>query len=144
MRSIRLAALALAVPLLAAPLLASCSTSRERMAAELSEVQRHAGDPVNSLQFFRMDRFEILGRDSIVLWTRPNQAWLIEVDEPCFGLDFATSVGVTSNMNRVYRNSDFVVFKDQRCRIDQIRPIDVKALKAERRGEAPAPDASGD
>ena len=143
MQSSRLAATALGLGLLALPLLAACSGSRERMATKLDEVQRHSGEPVGSLRFFRMDRFEILGRDSIVLWTRPNEAWLIEVDEPCFGLDFATSVGVTSNMNRVYRNSDFVVFKDQRCRIDQIRPIDVKALKAERRGETPAPSDSG-
>jgi hypothetical protein len=140
----RLSTLFLAVSFLMAPVLASCSTPgpRERMAGKLAEVERHAGEPVRSLQFFRMDRFEILGRNAIALWTRPNTAWLITVHEPCFGLEFATSVGVTSSMNRVYRQSDDVVFKDQRCAIKEIRPVDGRALRAERRHETvPASDS---
>jgi hypothetical protein len=138
MRTHRLAAL-FALPFLALALLADAATPRERMAEKESEAARHAGDPVKSFRFLRMDRFEILGANSILVWTRVNQAYLLTVDEPCFGLEFATSVGLSSTMNTVHRRHDDVVFKDQRCAIAEIRPIDVKALKAARRGEYVAP-----
>lgn len=134
-----------ALALLAIPLLGSCANPgpRERMAEKEAEAARHAGDPVNSFRFLRMHHFEILGPNSILVWTRMNQAYLLAVDEPCFGLEFATSVGLSSTSNTVYRRTDDVVFKDQRCAIREIRPVDVKALKAARRGEtAPSADAS--
>jgi hypothetical protein len=146
MRLPRLAALMLAVPILVAPMLAACSSPgpRERLARKESMVERYAGDPVKSFRFLRMDNFEILGPNSILVWTRINQAYLLTVDEPCFGLEFATAVGLSSTMNTVYRRTDDVVFKDQRCAIAEIRPVDVKSLKAERRGEiVPPPEASG-
>jgi hypothetical protein len=135
MRFFRLAAVLLAIPTLLTPVLASSATNgaRERMSEHMSQFDRHAGEPVSSFHFFRLDTFEVLGRNAIAVWTRPNQAFLLTVDEPCFGLEFATAVGVSSNGNRVYRRSDDVVFKDQRCAIAEIRPVDVKALKAERR-----------
>ena len=42
----------------------------------------------------------------------------------------ADEVGLSSTAQRVYRRFDDVIFEQQRCRIDEIRPIDVKALKA--------------
>jgi hypothetical protein len=146
MRSLRLAAALLALPTLLTPVLASCASNgaRERMSENWARFDRHAGEPVSSFRFFRFDTFEVLGDGAIAVWTRPNQAYLLTVDEPCFGLEFATTVGVTSNMNRVYRRSDDVVFKDQRCAIAEIRPVDVKALKEERRTGyvAPASDSA--
>lgn len=145
MRPNRLAALCVPL-LLAIPMLAACSSPgpRERMVENESEVQRYAGEPVKSFRFLRMDRFEILGRNSILVWTRINQAYLLTVDEPCFGLEFATAVGLSSTMNTVYRRSDDVVFKDQRCAIAEIRPVDVKSLKAARRGQiVPPAEVSG-
>ena len=131
MRPNRLAALLVPL-LLAMPLLAVGAGARERMAEKESEAANHAGEPVKSFRFLRMDHFEILGSNSILVWTRVNQAYLLTVDEPCFGLEFATAVGLSSSMNTVYRRHDDVVFKDQRCAIAEIRPVDVKALKAAR------------
>ena len=122
-------------------LLASgCATSlpgpAERDARRLAQFERHAGAPVDEFHFWQMDRWESLGRDAIAVWTNPNEAYLLRVRPPCTGLDFADGVGVTSTGRRVNRRFDYVTFEQQRCQIAEIRPVDVKGLKAERRARS--------
>jgi len=105
----------------------------ERDARRYAQFERHAGAPVEEFHFWQMDRWESLGTEAIAVWTNPNEAYLIRVRPPCAGLDFANGVGVTSTGRRVSRSFDFVTFEHQRCRIAEIRPVDVKGLKAERR-----------
>ena len=106
---------------------------REREAARLALFERHAGAPVDQFRFWDLDRWEGLGKDAVAVWTRPNEAWLIRVLKPCVGLEHAQVIAVSSTLNRVHRNFDAVLFEHQRCRIAQIRPIDVRAMKAEQR-----------
>lgn len=117
-----------------------CATSlpgpAERDARRLAEVERHVGALVEEFHFWQMDRWESLGREAIAVWTNPNEAYLIRVRPPCTGLDFADGVGVSSTGRRVNRRFDYVTFGHQRCQIAEIRPIDVKGLKAERRADA--------
>jgi hypothetical protein len=105
----------------------------QRMEARLVEVDSVSGAPVESFHFWNLDRWEPLGRKHVAVWTRINEAWLIEVQEPCSGLDFTHVIGLSSTGQRVYRKFDDVHFENQRCRIAEIRPIDVKALRALRR-----------
>ena len=125
---------------LALLLASGCATSlpgpAERTAKRLDEVERHAGAPIEEFHFWQMDRWESLGPFAIAVWTNPNEAYLITVRPPCAGLDFADAVGVSSTGRRVSRSFDFVTFEHQRCRIAEIRPVDIKALKAERRANA--------
>lgn len=125
-------------------LASACSTTgpREREAENLAEFERHAGAPVESFHFWRMDRWETLGRDRLVVWTRLNEAWLLKVAEPCSGLEFANALALSSTNNRVYRSFDAVLFEKQRCRIAEIRPVDGKALKAEQRAGAAEPSGA--
>lgn len=122
------AALAAVALLLA---LAGCAGNgpAQRDAKRLQEFQSVAGEPVASFRFWTLHRWEGLGREHLAVWTRINTAYLIKVHGPCSGLDFATSVGLTSSDHRVYQKFDEVVFADQRCRIAEIRPVDVAALK---------------
>lgn len=108
----------------------------ERAAKRLGEVEAHSGAPIEEFHFWHMDRWESLGRSAIAVWTNPGEAYLITVRPPCAGLDFANGVGITSTGRRVNQNFDFVTFEHQRCRIAEIRPIDVKGLKKARRAEA--------
>ena len=108
----------------------------ERAAKRLGEVEAHSGAPIEEFHFWQMDRWESLGREAIAVWTNPNEAYLITVRKPCVGLDFANGVGVTSTGRRVNRRFDYVTFEQQRCQIAEIRPVDVKGLKAERRANA--------
>lgn len=132
-------AVRLFIVLIALVVLAGCAGSgvRERSLARLAEVQSVAGEPVESFHFWRLDRWEGLGPAHVAVWTQVNEAWLIEVKEPCQGLEFATVIGLSSSVQRVYSRFDDVRFENQRCRIAEIRPIDVKALRALRRDAAP-------
>ena len=109
---------------------------REREAVRLAEYEQFAGAPVDEFHFWRMDRWESLGPLTVAIWSEPGKAWLIRVRKPCPGLEFAQIVGVSSTLNRVNRNFDTVNFEGMRCRIAELRPIDVKAMRAARREQA--------
>jgi hypothetical protein len=110
----------------------------ERTASRLAQVQDFAGAPVESFHFWHLDSWESLGRRHLLVHTRIDEAWLLEVDEPCSGLEFAIGIGLSSSSNRVYSRFDSVIFGRERCRIAEIRPLDVKALRALRRQEREA------
>ena len=118
--------------------LSACASggSQQRSQARLLDVQSVAGEPVESFHFWRLDRWESLGPADIAVWTGVNEAWLIHVREPCHGLDFALEIGLSSSGQRVYSRFDDVRFDTQRCGIAEIRPIDVKALRALRKNRA--------
>ena len=122
--------------MLASGCASSLPTPAERDSRRLSEYEQYAGPPIDEFHFWRMDRWESLGREAIVVWTQPSEAYLIRVTPPCPGLGFAHGVGVSSTGRRVNRHFDYVTFEQQRCRSAQIRPIDVKALRAERRARS--------
>jgi hypothetical protein len=118
-------------------LLAACGTPgpRERDALRLEQFLAAAGPPVESFPFFRLQTWQGLGPDAIAIWPRINEAYLVRVEQPCFGLEFARAMAVTSSAGRVTRRFDSILFGDQRCRIAEIRPVDAAAL---RRGGVPA------
>lgn len=110
------------------------STSNFTEQQELAMYRAHAGAPVPSFRFFgNVDRFTPLGEEAMVLWTRPKEAWLLEFYGPCHNLDFAHLVGITSQAGRVYARFDEVVVRQRPeyppCRIREIRPLDVTALR---------------
>jgi len=100
------------------------------LASRLVEYEAVAGEPVDGFNFFTLQRFELLGPQTIAVWTRVNKVFLIDVQRPCPGLEFAGGIGVSSSQNRVSTRFDAVQFNRERCQIRQIRPIDSRALKA--------------
>lgn len=134
MRVLVIRSMLLAILLAGAGLVGCASPGpRERMAARLAQVEAHAGDPVESFRFWQLDRWESLGRAELLVWTRPNEAWLLRVDEPCRDLEYANTLALSSSVGRVHRRFDAVLFEHQRCRIAEIRPVDGRALKTARR-----------
>ena len=134
------------------PLLAACASNPARAdSAKLALYRSHAGAPVQSFQFFgHLDSWTPLGDSAVVVWTRPNQAWLLDLYGPCNGLDFTVAIGLTSSAGRVSARFDKVLVRDVGrielpCTIAGIRPVDVPAVKAaerDARAEAKA-QASG-
>jgi hypothetical protein len=124
--------------LLLVVVLSGCASvgPRERIAARLAEVEAHAAAPVDSFRLWRLDRWESLGRTRLLVWTRPNEAWLLTVDEPCNDLEYAHGLSLTSSVGQVKRRFDSVVLERQRCRINEIRPVDGRALKIASRADA--------
>jgi len=114
----------------AAALVAGCASVplAQRQAAYAAA----AGAPVNSFRFFTpLWSWEDLGQDQVVVYTKPKEAWLLDVPG-CIELPFANAIGLTSNLNQVSINFDKVITGRNSfpCTIQRIRPIDVGKLKA--------------
>ncbi len=103
--------------------------------ARLANYRAHAGNPVSAFRFFgHIDSWESLDDSNIAVWTRPREAWLLELSGPCQGIEFATRIGLTSQGGQVYSRFDKVLVDDRAavdfpCQIHAIRPLDVRAIK---------------
>lgn len=116
--------------------LAGCATTGKLGEAEkLALYQAHAGEPVSSFSYFgSINGWTPLGDGALAVWTRPGEAWLLELQGSCMDLTSTPVIGLTSNMNRVHARFDKVMVRSPGsmnipCYIGQIRPLDVKALR---------------
>lgn len=134
--------MAVKTPLLIAGLclaLAGCATTGRLGSAEKLDLYRaHAGAAQNDMQFFgSLNGWTELGDSALVVWTRPSEAYLLELNGPCQDLPYATAIGLTSRMNRVSARFDKVLVRDPTagprvpCFIKTIRRLDVKSLRAD-------------
>jgi hypothetical protein len=114
-----------ALVVLACTLLGACSNVpyRERMATRLAQFERYAGEPIDKFHFWRMENWEVLGNNKLVVRTTLRDAYLITVENACPELEWANSVGVTSTINEVSTRFDSVVVRGWKCRISEIRPV---------------------
>lgn len=101
----------------------------ERRAQRLVEVQAVAGEPVDSIWYQRLVSWEALGEEHLMISTRVNEAWLLRVDRPCTELPWVNELGIDNRNNRITTSFDSVVAGSQRCRIREIREVDVAALR---------------
>lgn len=124
-----IAAAALLALAVVAPAQAMTDSERERLA----EYERFAGEPVKDMPFWRLQSYEALGNEALVVWTGVNKAWLIKVLPPCTDLPWAKAVGLSSTNHRVSAKFDHVVAGKDRCNIASIQPVDDKAVRAARK-----------
>lgn len=118
--------------------LSACATGRMSGDERLALYRAHAAAPVKSFRFLsRIDGWTPLGNAAVAIWTRPNEAYLLEIDGPCPDLDFAQAINLTSQFGIVHSRFDKVIplvsaggSEPVPCHIRQIRPLDVKALKS--------------
>mgnify|MGYP007112213923 CR=1 FL=1 len=138
--------------------LAACATGSGLSDADRLQLYRaHAGAPVKDFQYFNsLNGWTELGDSALAVWTRPSEAYLLELSGPCLDLSFSPAIAVTNQFGRVSARFDSVRVVGAGagphipCRIETIRPLDVKALKvaekelreakAVERSEAPAQD----
>jgi hypothetical protein len=83
----------------------------------------YAGPVIEDFHFFRLDGWETVSRDELIVWTGLQDAYLIKVWEPCFDLEFAVAIGLTSRFNHVTRFDKVRVGHDL-CPIGEIRRLD--------------------
>ena len=122
---------------LAAFIASACATSGgeiERSSSDrlLTRYEPFVGEPIDRFTAFRPDSWQPISRTQLVVWTSINDAYLLTVDNTCPELNFAQKIGVTSTGSSISK-FDSVIVRDQRCRIEQIQPIDVERMKADRR-----------
>jgi hypothetical protein len=115
------------VPLLAGALLAGGCASGPKL-----DYTDYAGEPVRSFYMHSFDGWTPVSKNQLVVWTGVNKAYLINVSGYCPDLEFATAIAVTSTGSTVDRFEKVIVGRD-RCLINEIRPLDTKQLKADRK-----------
>ena len=112
--------------------LAACATSGTRRPAPPDlNYSQYAGAELSDFFYFRVDGWEVVGRDQLILWTGMRDAYLLKVWEPCSELQFAFTLGFTSRLNHVTRFDKVLVGRDV-CPIASIRKLDTVRLKADR------------
>ncbi len=121
----------------AAPAKTSLQQALERYSA-------YAGPPID--QFSWLGRFyswEPLGRDRLVVFTTPGDAYLLKVWPPCDLRFVINAIGLTSTSHTVYARLDSVTVNSAgtgplRCPIDEIRKVDYKRMRADMRAQSAA------
>lgn len=125
------------IPVLA--LFAACSNPpvKEREAAEQARFESYAGPPVDHITYLgRYDGWKPIAPDQVVVWTTPFDAFLLKVAQPCDDLTFAHHISITQSSARtIYTRLDFIRFREWKCQIQEIRPVDYRRMKADLRKE---------
>jgi len=125
------------IPLIAlVAVLAGCATGRLSDDERLALFRAHAGAPVKDFQYYgQLNGWQNLGDTALAVWTKPGTAWLLELTGPCNDLDYAPAISITNMMGQVSARFDKVIVLGgpqsirMPCRIETIRPLDLKALK---------------
>ena len=140
----------LAIVALLATALGACATTGMSDSDKLALYRSHAGAPVNSFHYFgQINGWTSLGDSAIAVWTRPNQAWLLDLAGRCPDIEYTPVIGVTSQFNRVSAKFDKVIARNRGsmeipCQISEIRPLDVKAIRgAEKTARDQMAESSG-
>ncbi|TDK32611.1 DUF6491 family protein [Luteimonas terrae] len=137
----------LAAVLAATTALAACASMSGMTDAEKYALNdAHAGAPVDHFRYLgSINGWTPLGDAALVVWTRPSEAWLLDLSGTCQDLRSTPAIGLTSSMGRVNARFDKVLVRstgsiNMPCHIRQIRPLDVKAVRAaEKQNAAGAP-----
>jgi hypothetical protein len=116
-------------------LLGACTDNppkREQMAADRATFLKYSSDPVERVTYLgRYYGMRQLGDYQFVLWTTINDAYLMKVTPPCVGLDYTTSLNLTSAQNTITRGVDGALVEGQKCFITEIRPVDYQKMRRE-------------
>lgn len=141
-----LSLLAAATIAAAAPVLALNNAADDaKDAARLEAARANAGEPVKSVRFLRpVDSYEVIGGTTILVWETNSKAWLVDVrpGAACQArdLDQSWAVGLDAGYDTMNTTNGYVVgHHNMRCRITEIREVDVPAMRdAERLAGSPA------
>lgn len=141
-----LISLTAACALAAGPVLAINNAADDaKDAARLEAARANAGEPVKHVRFLRpVHRYEVVGGTSLLIWETTSKAWLVEVrpGEACQArdLDQGWAIGLEAAYDTMNTSNGYVVGQhNMRCRITEIREVNVPAMRdAERGGGAVA------
>ena len=102
-----------------------------KLAENYARFERHAGAPVDEIRNFRLYRWQPLGETAVAIWANPGDLYLVEVEAPCNGLDWAKTIATDGRARVLMARFDSIVVATQHCRIERIRPVDHEAMRAE-------------
>jgi len=119
--------------MLATLALAACASHRVSDAQRLTTILAHAGEPVNQIRYFNAMGWERVDDEHVLLSMRPSETWLFRVSGPC--LDWGSGspvIGLSSQGPYVMAKLDRILVNGSpvSCRIEEIRPVDTRAMRA--------------
>jgi hypothetical protein len=128
---------------LALALLAGCAgTPRLSDEERLARYRAYAGEPIERFTQLRIDNWESLDTNKLVLWNGRQEAYLVTVWDTCADLRQAQTITVISASSHTVSVFDKIkVVKDPRfgpimtgfdtCPIREIRAVNVKQMRAD-------------
>ena len=132
------------IPLLAALSLAACATTGPSDSERLALYMAHAGEPVRQVRYINPMGWERVDGAHVLLNMRPKENWLLTLPGNC--LDWGSGspfLKVDTQTGWLMTKFDSVKIAGSpvSCRIDEIRPVDMKAVRAaerQMRGQVPS------
>ena len=128
---------------LVAVLLTACAgTPRLSDEERLARYQAYAGEPIERFTQIRIDNWESLDSNKLVLWNGRQEAYLLTVWDTCADLRQAQTITVISASSHTVSVFDKIkVVKDPRfgpimtgfdtCPIREIRAVDVRQMRTD-------------
>ena len=92
----------------------------------------YAGEPVKSFYMSNFDGWNVVSKDQLVVWTGMNKAYLLKSPATAPTCSSRNAIAVTSTANTVDKFEKVIVGRD-RCFINEIRPLDTKQMKEDRK-----------
>jgi len=110
----------------------------------LAHYLAYAGPPVPYFVWLgKLWSWEPLGKDELVVFTVPDEAYLLKVWPPCDLRFVINAIGITSTARTIYARTDSITVNSSgtgpgrwRCPIDEIRKIDYQRMRADERAQA--------
>ncbi len=104
----------------------------------------YAGPPIPYFTWLgQFYSWEGLGKDTLVVFTVPDEAYLLKVWPPCDLRFVVYAIGITSTARTIYAHTDSLTINSAgtgpgrwRCPIDEIRRIDYRRMRADERAQA--------
>jgi hypothetical protein len=122
----------LVISLAAALVLTGCATTLKKLQGPKLDYREYTGEPVKSFYMYKLDGWSPVSKDEVVVWSGINKAYLLKLSGYCPDLQFANAIAVTSTGNTVDKFEKVIVGRDK-CFIQEIRPVDVKQMKEDRK-----------
>ena len=113
-------------------LLSGCAATLQKLTEPKLSYTEYAGEPVKSFYMSSFEGWTAISKDQLVVWSGINKAYLLTVTGYCPDLQVAQAIAVTSTGNTVDRFEKVLVGRD-RCFIHEIRPLDTKQMKEDRK-----------
>ena len=113
-------------------------------AKTLATYEKYAEPPVDHVVYFQIQGFQYLSPDTLAIRFGVNKLYLFTVQTPCINLAFTHAISMTARNNVVYRGLDAITFRNQRCKILKITPVnDLKMKQDETKAAAAKKAANG-
>lgn len=130
--------------------LSACASTRISDSDKLALYQSHAGAPVKQVRYYDPIGWDRVDDQHLVLQMRPRESWLLTLAGPCLAWSNGSPFMAVSSFNGMTLSTfDKIMVPGLQmgCMIREIRPLDMKAIRAgedalRARSQAPA-QASG-